>query len=71
MPGCYLQPLFRAECPYYDLGVNCGQGADAECSVADTVGVPLPGARARIRAADRLADPGADGDIQLRGRLRK
>jgi acyl-CoA synthetase (AMP-forming)/AMP-acid ligase II len=33
----------------------------------DTIGVPLPGVRARIRAADRLADPGADGEIQVRG----
>lgn len=37
----------------------------------DTVGVPLPGAQARIWAADRLADPGVDGEIQLRGRPRK
>ncbi len=42
---------------------------------ADTVGVPLPGVLARIRATDPLADPGtngaaepgADGEIQLRG----
>jgi acyl-CoA synthetase (AMP-forming)/AMP-acid ligase II len=33
----------------------------------DTIGVPLPGVLARIRAADRLADPGGDGEIQLRG----
>jgi acyl-CoA synthetase (AMP-forming)/AMP-acid ligase II len=33
----------------------------------DTIGVPLPGVLARIRAADRPADPGADGEIQLRG----
>jgi acyl-CoA synthetase (AMP-forming)/AMP-acid ligase II len=33
----------------------------------DTIGVPLPGVHARIRAADRLADPGEDGEIQLRG----
>jgi acyl-CoA synthetase (AMP-forming)/AMP-acid ligase II len=33
----------------------------------DTIGVPLPGVRARIRATDGLADPGADGEIQLRG----
>jgi len=33
----------------------------------DTIGVPLPGALARIRAADALADPGEDGEIQLRG----
>jgi acyl-CoA synthetase (AMP-forming)/AMP-acid ligase II len=33
----------------------------------DTIGVPLPGVLARIRTADGLADPGADGEIQLRG----
>jgi len=33
----------------------------------DTIGVPLPGVRARIRAADGLADHGVDGEIQLRG----
>jgi malonyl-CoA/methylmalonyl-CoA synthetase len=29
--------------------------------------VPLPSVMARIRAADRLADPGTDSEIQLRG----
>ena len=33
----------------------------------DTLGVPLPGVLVRIRAADGAADPGADGEIQLRG----
>ena len=33
----------------------------------DTLGVPLPGVLVRIRAADGVADPGADGEIQLRG----
>jgi acyl-CoA synthetase (AMP-forming)/AMP-acid ligase II len=33
----------------------------------DTLGVPLPGVLVRIRAADGDADPGADGEIQLRG----
>jgi acyl-CoA synthetase (AMP-forming)/AMP-acid ligase II len=37
----------------------------------DTIGVPLPGVLVRIRAADGSADgpadPGADGEIQLRG----
>jgi acyl-CoA synthetase (AMP-forming)/AMP-acid ligase II len=33
----------------------------------DTVGLPLPGVLARIAAADGEADPGADGEIQLRG----
>jgi acyl-CoA synthetase (AMP-forming)/AMP-acid ligase II len=33
----------------------------------DTLGVPLPGVLVRIRAANGLADPGADGEIQLRG----
>ena len=37
----------------------------------DTIGVPLPGMLVRIGAgdgsADGLADPGADGEIQLRG----
>jgi malonyl-CoA/methylmalonyl-CoA synthetase len=34
---------------------------------ADTLGVPLPGVRARIQAAGGLADPGQDGEIQVRG----
>jgi malonyl-CoA/methylmalonyl-CoA synthetase len=38
----------------------------------DTIGIPLPGVLARIRATDPQADPGAadfgaDGEIQLRG----
>jgi acyl-CoA synthetase (AMP-forming)/AMP-acid ligase II len=33
----------------------------------DTVGVPLPGIFARIEASDGEAEPGADGEIQLRG----
>jgi acyl-CoA synthetase (AMP-forming)/AMP-acid ligase II len=33
----------------------------------DTVGVPLPGVLARIRAADGETEPGADGEIQIRG----
>jgi acyl-CoA synthetase (AMP-forming)/AMP-acid ligase II len=33
----------------------------------DTLGVPLPGVLVRIGAADGVADPGADGEIQLRG----
>jgi acyl-CoA synthetase (AMP-forming)/AMP-acid ligase II len=33
----------------------------------DTVGIPLPGVLARIRGEDGEADPGADGEIQLRG----
>jgi acyl-CoA synthetase (AMP-forming)/AMP-acid ligase II len=33
----------------------------------DTVGVPLPGVLARIAGAGGEADPGADGEIQLRG----
>ena len=33
----------------------------------DTLGVPLPGVLARIGTADGEADPGADGEIQLRG----
>jgi len=33
----------------------------------DTVGVPLPGVLARVWAADGEAEPGADGEIQLRG----
>ena len=46
-------------------------GLDVSNPVADprpdTIGVPLPGVQVRIRAADRLADPGADGEIQVRG----
>jgi len=33
----------------------------------DTVGVPLPGVLARVRAAHGEAEPGADGEIQIRG----
>ncbi len=33
----------------------------------DTVGVPLPGVQARIQAEGGAAEPGADGEIQLRG----
>ena len=33
----------------------------------DTVGVPLPGVLARIRAEEAEAEPGTDGEIQLRG----
>jgi acyl-CoA synthetase (AMP-forming)/AMP-acid ligase II len=33
----------------------------------DTVGVPLPGVLARIAAAGGEAEPGADGEIQVRG----
>jgi acyl-CoA synthetase (AMP-forming)/AMP-acid ligase II len=33
----------------------------------DTLGVPLPGVLVRIRAADDDAEPGADGEIQVRG----
>ena len=33
----------------------------------DTVGVPLPGVLARITRPGGVAEPGADGEIQLRG----
>ena len=33
----------------------------------DTIGVPLPGVLARIRGADAEGDPGADGEIEVRG----
>jgi acyl-CoA synthetase (AMP-forming)/AMP-acid ligase II len=33
----------------------------------DTLGVPLPGVLVRIRAEDGVTEPGADGEIQLRG----
>ena len=33
----------------------------------DTIGVPLPGVLARIRATDGMAAPDADGEIQIRG----
>ena len=46
-------------------------GLDISNSVGDprrdTIRVPLPSVMARIRAADRLADPGTDSEIQLRG----
>ena len=46
-------------------------GLDVSNPVADprgdTIGVPLPGVLARIRATDGVAEPGADGEIQIRG----
>ena len=33
----------------------------------DTIGVPLPGVLARVRTTDGLANPGEDGEIQVRG----
>ncbi len=46
-------------------------GLDVSTPVAgprgDTIGVPLPGVLARIRTTDGLANPGEDGEIQLRG----
>jgi len=33
----------------------------------DTVGVPLPGVLARVWAADGEAEPGQDGEVQIRG----
>ena len=46
-------------------------GLDVSNPVADprgdTIGVPVPGVLVRVRAADGLAEPGADGEIQLRG----
>ena len=46
-------------------------GLDVSNPVADphgdTIGVPLPGVLARIRTTDGVADPGTDGEIQLRG----
>ena len=46
-------------------------GLDVSNPVADprgdTIGVPVPGVLVRIRAADGEADPGADGEIQIRG----
>jgi hypothetical protein len=68
MLGRDLQPLFHAECPYCDLGLTAGRALRAGCFVADTTGVPLLRAQARIQAADRPADPGADGEIRHRGK---
>ncbi len=46
-------------------------GLDVSNPVADprgdTIGVPLPGVLARIQTPDDVADPGADGEIQVRG----
>ncbi len=46
-------------------------GLDVSNPVADprgdTIGVPVPGVLVRVRAVDGLAEPGADGEIQLRG----
>jgi acyl-CoA synthetase (AMP-forming)/AMP-acid ligase II len=48
-----------------ESGLNVSNPVDD--ARGDTVGVPLPGVLARIAAADGEADPGADGEIQLRG----
>jgi acyl-CoA synthetase (AMP-forming)/AMP-acid ligase II len=50
-----------------ETGLNVSNPVDAPRG--DTVGVPLPGVLARIRASGdvRQADPGQDGEIQLRG----
>ncbi|HLK75175.1 MAG TPA: AMP-binding protein [Streptosporangiaceae bacterium] len=48
-----------------ETGLNVSNPVDGR--LGDTVGMPLPGVLARIRAADGDAEPGADGEIQLRG----
>jgi acyl-CoA synthetase (AMP-forming)/AMP-acid ligase II len=48
-----------------ESGLNVSNPLDD--AQGDTVGVPLPGVLARIETADGEADPGADGEIQLRG----
>ena len=48
-----------------ETGLNVSNPVAAPCG--DTVGVPLPGVLARVWAADREAEPGTDGEIQLRG----
>ncbi len=56
-------PLVRYGTTESGLDVSNPLGAPR----GDTIGVPLPGVLTRIRAADGLADPGADGEIQVRG----
>jgi acyl-CoA synthetase (AMP-forming)/AMP-acid ligase II len=48
-----------------ESGLNVSNPLDD--SRGDTVGVPLPGVLARIATTDGEAEPGADGEIQLRG----
>ena len=48
-----------------ESGLNVSNPVDGPRG--DTIGVPLPGVLARIRAGDRPADPGVDGEIQVRG----
>jgi acyl-CoA synthetase (AMP-forming)/AMP-acid ligase II len=63
-------PAVLGQLPLIRYGTT-ESGLDVSNPVADprggTVGVPLPGVLARIRATEGLADPGADGEIQLRG----
>ena len=65
-----LSPALAGRLPLVRYGTT-ESGLDVSNPVADplgdTIGVPLPGVLARIWAADRLADPGADGEIQVRG----
>jgi acyl-CoA synthetase (AMP-forming)/AMP-acid ligase II len=48
-----------------ETGLDVSNSVDRRSG--DTVGVPLPGVLARLWAGDGEAEPGADGEIQLRG----
>jgi acyl-CoA synthetase (AMP-forming)/AMP-acid ligase II len=48
-----------------ETGLNVSNLIDARAG--DTVGVPLPGVLARIGGESSAAEPGTDGEIQLRG----
>ena len=63
-------PVVLGRLPVIRYGTT-ESGLDVSNPVADphgdTIGVPLPGVLARIRTTDGVADPGKDGEIQLRG----
>jgi acyl-CoA synthetase (AMP-forming)/AMP-acid ligase II len=64
LPGLLGQlPLVRYGSTESGLDVSNPLGA----ARAGTVGLPLPGVQCRIWAPSGAADPGADGEIQLRG----
>ena len=70
-PGPGRQAADRAGAAAGDQVRHDRERVDVSDPVADprgdTIGVPLPGVLARIRTPDGVADPGADGEIQVRG----
>jgi acyl-CoA synthetase (AMP-forming)/AMP-acid ligase II len=63
-------PVVLGQLPLVRYGTT-ESGLDVSNPIAgprpDALGVPLPGVLARVQAADRPADPGQDGEIQVRG----